>query len=35
LEDHLRGCVREAVTEHNAEAAIKEMMAVLTKALQR
>ena len=35
LEDHLRGCVREAVTENNADAVIKEMMAVLAKALQR
>ena len=35
LEDHLRGCVQEAVTENNADAAIKEMMAVLAKALQR
>ena len=35
LEDHLRSCVREAVTENNADAAIKEMMAVLAKALQR
>ena len=35
LEDHLRGCVREAVTENNADAAIKEMMVVLAKTFQR
>ena len=35
LEDHLRSCVREAVTENNADAAIKEMMVVLAKTFQR
>jgi HSP20 family molecular chaperone IbpA len=34
-EDHLRSCVREAVTENNTDAAIKEMMVVLAKAFQR
>jgi DNA-binding FrmR family transcriptional regulator len=34
LEDHLRGCVREAIQENQGEAAIKEMITVLGKALR-
>jgi DNA-binding FrmR family transcriptional regulator len=35
LEDHVRGCVREAVDEDHGEAAIKEMMTVLGKAIRQ
>jgi CsoR family transcriptional regulator, copper-sensing transcriptional repressor len=35
LEDHLRGCIREAVKENDGEAAIKEMVTVLGKALRQ
>ncbi len=35
LEDHLRGCITEAVREDNADAAIKEMVTVLGKALRQ
>ena len=35
LEDHLRGCVTAAVQNNDGEAAIKEMMAVLAKALRQ
>src|SRR5919112_3699823 len=35
LEDHLRGCVQEAVKEDRSEDAIKEMMKVLGKAMGR
>ena len=35
LEDHLRGCVTEAVQDNDGEGAIKEMMAVLAKALRQ
>lgn len=34
LEDHLRGCVRDAVKEDDGEAAIKEMVQVLRKSLR-
>ena len=34
LEDHLRGCVQDAVREENGEAAIKEMVHVLRKTLR-
>ena len=34
LESHLRGCVADAVRENDGEAAIKEMIAVLRKALR-
>src|SRR3954449_1388477 len=35
LEDHLRGCVSEAIQEDRGEAAIKEMVTVLGKALRQ
>lgn len=35
LEDHLRGCMVDAVKENDGEAAIKEMVAVLAKALRQ
>jgi len=35
LEDHLRGCVQEATRENQGEAAIKEMVTVLGKALRQ
>jgi DNA-binding FrmR family transcriptional regulator len=35
LEDHLRGCVQDAVREDRSEDAIKEMMTVLGKAMGR
>jgi CsoR family transcriptional regulator, copper-sensing transcriptional repressor len=35
LEDHLRGCVQDAVKEDNSDEAIKEMVKVLGKALGR
>ena len=35
LEDHLRGCVQDAVKEDRSEGAIKEMMTVLGKAMGR
>ncbi len=35
LEDHLRGCVADAMREDNGEAAIKEMVTVLGKALRQ
>src|SRR6266566_8306437 len=35
LEDHLRGCVAEAVREDNADVAIREMVVVLGKALRQ
>lgn len=35
LEDHLRGCVTEAVQDNDGEGAIKEMMTVLAKALRQ
>lgn len=35
LEDHLRGCVREAIDEDRGDAAIKEMVTVLGKALRQ
>jgi DNA-binding FrmR family transcriptional regulator len=34
LEDHLRGCVANAVREDNAEPVIKEMVTVLSRALR-
>ena len=34
LADHLRACVAEAVNESDGEAAIKEMMTVLSRALR-
>ena len=34
IEDHLRGCVADAVDEDSTEAAIKEMMTVLKRALR-
>ena len=34
LSDHLRACVADAVSEDNSEAAIKEMLNVLGKALR-
>src|SRR6188472_1273234 len=33
LEDHLRGCVRDAIKQDNSDAAIQEMVKVLRKAL--
>lgn len=35
LEDHLRGCVQDAIKEDRSEQAIKEMVTVLGKALRR
>jgi DNA-binding FrmR family transcriptional regulator len=35
LEDHLRGCVQDAIKEDNSDEAIKEMVKVLGKALGR
>jgi CsoR family transcriptional regulator, copper-sensing transcriptional repressor len=35
LEDHLRGCVHEAMQENKGDAAIKEMVTVLGKALRQ
>jgi CsoR family transcriptional regulator, copper-sensing transcriptional repressor len=35
LEDHLRGCVDSAIKEDKGEAAIKEMITVLRKALRQ
>jgi DNA-binding FrmR family transcriptional regulator len=35
LEDHLRGCVQTAIQEDQGEAAIKEMVTVLGKALRQ
>jgi CsoR family transcriptional regulator, copper-sensing transcriptional repressor len=35
LEDHLRGCVQSAIQENQGEAAIKEMVTVLGKALRQ
>lgn len=35
LEDHLRGCVQDAVKEERSEEAIKEMVKVLGKAMGR
>lgn len=35
LEDHVRGCVVDAVKEDNADSAIGEMMTVLGKAMRR
>jgi CsoR family transcriptional regulator, copper-sensing transcriptional repressor len=35
LEDHLRGCVQNAIKEDHSEAAIKEMVTVLGKALRQ
>jgi CsoR family transcriptional regulator, copper-sensing transcriptional repressor len=34
LEDHMRGCVANAVREDNAEPVIKEMVTVLSRALR-
>ena len=35
LEDHLRGCVQDAIKEDRSEEAIKEMVTVLGKALRQ
>ena len=35
MEDHLRGCVDAAIKENKGEAAIKEMVTVLRKALRQ
>jgi CsoR family transcriptional regulator, copper-sensing transcriptional repressor len=35
LEDHLRGCVQQAVKDDDTDAAIKEMVTVLAKALRQ
>lgn len=35
LEDHVRGCVTDAVKDDNADPAIREMMTVLGKAMGR
>ena len=35
LEDHVRGCVRDAIDEDHGEAALKEMMTVLGKAIRQ
>jgi DNA-binding FrmR family transcriptional regulator len=35
LEDHLRGCIVEAVKEDDGDAAIREMVTVLGKALRQ
>lgn len=35
MEDHLRGCVETAIKDNQGEAAIKEMIAVLRKALRQ
>ena len=35
LEDHLRGCIVDAVKENDGDAAIKEMVTVLGKALRQ
>ena len=35
MEDHLRGCVDAAIKENKGEAAIKEMVRVLRKALRQ
>jgi DNA-binding FrmR family transcriptional regulator len=35
LEDHLRGCIVEAIKENDSDSAIKEMVAVLGKALRQ
>ena len=35
LEDHLRGCVQDAIKDNDGEAAIKEMVTVLSKALRQ
>jgi DNA-binding FrmR family transcriptional regulator len=35
LEDHLRGCIVDAVKEDDGDAAIKEMVTVLGKALRQ
>ena len=35
LEDHLRGCVQDAIKEDRSEDAIKEMVTVLGKALRQ
>jgi DNA-binding FrmR family transcriptional regulator len=35
LEDHLRGCVQDAIKDNNSDEAIKEMVKVLGKALGR
>ena len=35
LEDHLKGCITEAVRRDDGEAAIKEMVTVLGKALRQ
>jgi len=35
LEDHLRGCITEAVRQNEGEAAIRELMIVLGKALRQ
>ena len=35
LEDHLRGCVHDAMQENEGDAAVKEMVTVLGKALRQ
>jgi len=35
LEDHLRGCVQDAIKEDRSDEAIKEMVTVLGKALRQ
>jgi DNA-binding FrmR family transcriptional regulator len=35
LEDHLRGCVTDAIKDNDGDAAIKEMVTVLGKALRQ
>jgi CsoR family transcriptional regulator, copper-sensing transcriptional repressor len=35
LEDHLRGCVQHAIEDNQGEAAIKELVTVLGKALRQ
>src|SRR5437763_15349192 len=35
LEDHLRGCIQDAVKEERSDEAIKEMVTVLGKALRQ
>jgi DNA-binding FrmR family transcriptional regulator len=35
MENHLRGCMETAIKENRGEAAIKEMVAVMTKALRQ
>ena len=35
LEDHLRGCITDAIKDDDGDAAIKEMVTVLSKALRQ